>query len=100
MGTRIAGAAANVTLAIWVHSLLAKPLRVGDRAIKVVTGFVEFELACFGRLCRFCKKSCNLGGVHWLKTACGVKGLLKDGERIATGDDDAGRKIHRVVQTL
>jgi hypothetical protein len=35
----------------------AKPLRVGDGAVKVVSCFVEFELAGFRRLCRLGEKS-------------------------------------------
>src|ERR1700732_3968297 len=79
---------------------LAEPLWVCDGAVKLVSGFVKFKLACFRGLRRFCQKRCNLGGVHRLKTARGVQGLLKDRERIATCDDDTRGKIHRVVQTL
>jgi len=50
------------------HDLfLAKPLRVCDGTVKVVSGFVKFKLACFRGLCRFRQKTCNLGGVHRLK---------------------------------
>ena len=79
---------------------LAKPLRVGDGAVKVVSCFVEFELAGFCRLCRLGEKSCYLGRVHRLKSPGGLEGLLKDRKRIAARDDDAGGKIHRIVQTL
>ena len=79
---------------------LAKPLRVGDGAVKLVTSFVKLELASLRGLCCFSKKSCDLGGIHRLKIARGIEGLLKDWRRIAARNDDAGRKIHRVVQTL
>jgi hypothetical protein len=78
----------------------AKPLRVGEGAIKVVSCFVEFELACLGRLCRLGEKSCYLGRVHGLKSPGGLEGLLKDRKRIAARDDNTSRQIHRVVQTL
>jgi hypothetical protein len=51
---------------------LAEPLWVGDGAVKVMTGFVKFELASFRSLCRLCEKSRNLGRVHRLETAGGV----------------------------
>jgi hypothetical protein len=58
---------------------LAEPLWVGDGAVKVETGFVKFELACFRSLCRLCEKSRDLGRVHRLETADGrvepVEGL-------------------------
>ena len=78
----------------------AKPLRVGEGAIKVVSCFVEFELACLGRLCRLGEKSCYLGRVHGLKSPGGLEGLLKDRKRIAARDDNTSGQIHRVVQTL
>src|SRR6267378_5046200 len=79
---------------------LAEPLRVGDGAVKLVTSLVKLELASLRSPCRFCQKSRNLGRVHRLKSLCGVESLLKDLKRIAASDDDAGREIHSVVQTL
>ena len=57
---------------------LAKPLRVGDGAVKLVTGLVKLELASLRGHCRFCQKSCNLGRIHRPKTAGGVESLLKN----------------------
>ena len=65
-----------------------------------MTSLVKFELASLRSLCRFCQKSRNLGSAHRLKTAGSVESLLKDRQRIAAGDDDTGRKIHGVLQTL
>jgi hypothetical protein len=72
---------------------LPKALRVGDGTVKLVGSFVKFELACLRSLCCFCKKSCDLGGIHRLKIASGIEGLLKEWKRIAARDDDAGGKI-------
>jgi hypothetical protein len=83
-----------------VLEFLAQPLWVGNGDVKLVSSFVKFKPACFRSLCRFCQKSSHLGRVHPLETAGGIEGLLKDGERIAASDDDAGRKIQRLVQTL
>src|SRR4029077_4724602 len=60
----------------------------------------KFELASLRSLCRFFEKSCNLGRTHRLKTVCGAESLLKDRKRIAASDDDTGREIHSVRQTL
>src|ERR1700676_1023130 len=86
--------------AVWCCWFLAKPLRVSDRAIEIVTGFIKLELATLRSLCRFCQKSCNLGRPHRLKTAGGTKSLLKNWHRIAASDDDTGGKTHCVLQTL
>ncbi len=82
------------------RSALAKPLRVGDGAVEVVSCFVEFELAGLRRLCGLGEKSCYLRRVHRLKSPGGLEGLVKDRKRIAACDDNAGGKIHRIVQTL
>src|SRR4029077_90446 len=79
---------------------LAKPLRVGDGAVKLVTRFVGFELASLRSPQRFCQKRRDLGRAHRLKSACGAESLLKDLKRIAPSDDNTGREIHGVVQTL
>jgi hypothetical protein len=39
---------------------LTKPLGVSDGAVKLVSGFIKFELACLGSLCGFCEKKRNL----------------------------------------
>src|SRR6202044_4090285 len=80
--------------------LLAQPLRVRDSSVKLVGGFVEFELTCFGGLRRFCEKSCNLRRIPRLKTAGGPQGLLKNRDRIAARDNHAGGKTNRVLQAL
>ena len=57
---------------------LAKPLRVGNGAVKLVTGLIKFELASVRSLCRLCQKSPNLGRTHRLKIVRGAESLLKD----------------------
>ena len=57
---------------------LAKPLRIGVRAVKVVAGLVEFQLARLRGLRGFCKKSAHLGRIHWLKTTGRLESLLQD----------------------
>ena len=37
-----------------------KPLRVSDGAVKLESGFIEFEVACLSSLCGFCEKNRNL----------------------------------------
>src|ERR1700720_4751739 len=66
-----------------VPVFLAQPLWVGNGAVKLVSRFVKFELACLRSLCRFCQKGSNLARVQRLETAGGVEGLLKNREGIA-----------------
>src|SRR5271154_502553 len=79
---------------------LAEPLRVRIGSIEMMTGFIELELAGFCRFRSFCKQHANMRRIQWLKTLGRVDSLLKNRQRITTGDDHAGRKIHRVVQAL
>src|SRR5271165_99743 len=80
--------------------LLAKPLGIGVRAVEIVIRFVQFKLPSFRSLCGFRKNRCNLGRVEWLKTTGCLQSLLKNGQRIATGDDHTGGKIHGVVKAF
>jgi hypothetical protein len=41
-------------------AFLAKPLRIGIRAVELVARLVEFELACLTRFCRLRHESRNL----------------------------------------
>ena len=79
---------------------LAKPLRVGVGAIKMVARFVKFELAGFRSSCRFCQKSCKLERVQRVKTATCLENLLENRKRIAACDNDAGWQIHCVVEAF
>src|SRR5205807_951978 len=57
---------------------LAKPLRVSNGAVKLVSRLVQFEPACLRSLCRLCQKSSNLGRVHRMEAEGGLQSLLKD----------------------
>src|SRR5258707_1101257 len=83
-----------------ISSVLSKPLRVSDRAVKVMSSFVKFELARFRGFCRFCEKGCDMGSVRGLESPSGMESLPKNRERIAASDDDTGGKIHGIAQTL
>src|ERR1700676_3231104 len=83
-----------------VFVFLAEPLWVRDGAVELVSGLIKLKLAYFRSLCCFCKKGRNSGRVQRLKTAGRMESLLKDGQRIAAGDDDTGGEIHGVVKAL
>src|SRR5216683_6868032 len=91
-----------VLLVVWseIVIFLAKPLWVGVGAVELVTRFIKLELAGFRGFCSFCQKSCNLGRVERLKTTGRLKSLLKNGKRIAAGDDNTSGKIHHVVKAF
>src|SRR5258708_264040 len=79
---------------------LAKPLRVGVDAVEPMTCFIELELPRFRSLCRFFEKHSNLRRIHRLKTACSLKSLPKNRERVAARDNHASGMIHSVEQAL
>src|SRR5215469_5268928 len=80
--------------------LLAKPLRISNGAVEVVTSFIELELAGFRSFCRFCEKVHNLSRIHGPKTPGRLESLLKNRERVAAGDHHTGGEVHRIVKAL
>ena len=69
-------------------------------AVEIARGLVTFKPAIPRRLGGLRQQFGDLRFIHGPKTARGLQGLLKDGQGIATGDDDAGGQIHGKVEAL
>src|SRR5271165_2793604 len=79
---------------------LTQPLRILVRTIEVVAGFVALELSFARGGSGLCQQRCHIVGSHRFKAAGRLQRLLQNLERVATGDDHAGRQVHGVVQTF
>lgn len=94
---RYIGTAPSVLQSTLDYSLRsAKPLRIRDSSVEVVTGLVKLVLTRLGGSRRFGEKGANLGLAHGLKAARCLQRLIQDGQGITAGDHHAGWQIHRI----
>jgi hypothetical protein len=77
-----------------------QPLRIVERTVKIMRRFVEFILPALRSSCSLRQKGGHLFPAQGLEGAGNLQRLLQNRERIATGNDDAGRQVQGILQAF